>query len=87
MAKRDKTLEAIFANPIRANIRWEDIESLFRRCGGTVSEGRGSRVRVALNDVVATFHRPHPSPETGKETVKDVRTFLSNAGIEPGEEQ
>lgn len=51
--------------------------------GATVQEGRGSRVRFLLNDVVAVFHRPHPAPETGKETVKDLRKFLTEAGVEP----
>jgi len=28
--------------------------------GAEVSEGSGSRVRIALNGVKAIFHRPHP---------------------------
>ena len=34
--------------------------------GAELSEGRGSRVRVLLNDVIATFHRPHPRKEAEK---------------------
>jgi len=79
----DKTLQAIFARPTRANIRWADIVSLFRTLGATVSEREGSRVGVFLNDRVAVFHRPHPQPETSKATVKDVRTFLEKAGVTP----
>lgn len=78
--KHRRTLEAVFAEPTRANIAWRDIESALESLGAELSEGRGSRVRVLLNDVVATFHRPHPRKEAGKELVKDVRQFLRNAG-------
>jgi len=78
--KHQKTLEAIFAEPTRANIAWRDIESALDSLGAVISEGRGSRVRVLLNDVVATFHRPHPRKEAGKALIKDVRQFLRNAG-------
>jgi hypothetical protein len=57
--KQQKTLEAIFEEPVRANIVWKDIEALFQVLGAEVSEGSGSRVRVALHGVRAVFHRPH----------------------------
>jgi hypothetical protein len=79
--KHRKTLEAIFENPVRANIAWRDIEALFEVLGAEISEGSGSRVRVALNDVRAVFHRPHPRPETNKGAVKSVRQFLQEAGV------
>lgn len=77
------TLEAIFASPVRASIRWTDIESLFRALGADVEEGSGSRVRVLLNGVVAVFHRPHPQPTTDKGAVKSVRRFSETAGVRP----
>lgn len=83
MGKASATLAAIFAEPTRANISWKDIEALFRGLGGEVSKGRGSRVRVALNDVLATFHRPHPQKEAHKPLVRSVRRFLESAGISP----
>jgi hypothetical protein len=67
----------------RANIKWADIVALFESLGATISEREGSRVGVLLNGRVAIFHRPHRQPETGKATVKDVRTFLENAGVRP----
>jgi HicA toxin of bacterial toxin-antitoxin, len=79
--KHQKTLEAIFANPVRANISWKNIESLFLALGAEISEGSGSRVRVALNGVRAIFHRPHPQKETKKGAVKSVRRFLQEAGV------
>ena len=81
--KHRKTLEAIFEKPDRANIAWRDIESLFIALGAEVSEGSGSRVRVALKDVRAVFHRPHPRKETNKGAVKSVRRFLEAAGVKP----
>lgn len=81
--KHQKTLEAIFAQPIRADIRWQDIESLFVALGAEVSEGSGSRVRVSLNGVDAVFHRPHPRPVTDKGAVAAVRRFLTTAKVKP----
>ncbi|MEI2610485.1 MAG: type II toxin-antitoxin system HicA family toxin [Candidatus Promineifilaceae bacterium] len=79
--KHQKTLEAIFEEPVRANIAWKDIEALLRVVGGEISEGSGSRVRVVLNGVRAIFHRPHPQKETDKGAVKSVRRFLQEAGV------
>jgi hypothetical protein len=52
-------------------------------CGGEISEGEGSRVRVVLNGVRGVFHRPHPQKETDKGAVKSVCRFLAEAGITP----
>ena len=65
-SKQRKTLEAIFADPVRSGIPWADIESLFVALGAEITEGRGSRVRISLNGVLATFHRPHPEKNTNK---------------------
>ncbi len=79
--KHKKTLAAVFEEPTRANINWNDILALFKALGAEVSEGRGSRIRVALKGIRATFHRPHPEKETDKGTIKSVRRFLLEAGI------
>lgn len=81
--KHDRTLEAIFADPVRGNINWSDIESLLRHLGAEISEGSGSRVRIALNGVRAVFHRPHPQKEADKAAVKSMRRFLGEAGVTP----
>jgi hypothetical protein len=83
VSKHDRTLEAIFADPVRASINWNDIESLLHHLGAEISEGAGSRVRIALNGVRAVFHRPHPHKETDKGAVKSMRRFLTEAGIKP----
>jgi hypothetical protein len=81
--RHQATLEAVFATPIRASVVWRDVEALFVACGGEISEGEGSRVRVALNGVRAVFHRPHPQKETDKGAIRSVRRFLTEAGITP----
>ena len=83
MGKASNTLEAIFAEPTRANIPWRDVESLLRYLGAEVRPGTGSRSRVRLNGVRATFHRPHPQAEIHKPLVRSIRRFLAAAGEAP----
>jgi hypothetical protein len=54
---------------------------LFKALGAEITEGRGSRVPVALKGVRAVFHRPHPEKETDKGSIKSVRRFLKEAGV------
>ena len=75
--KHRQTLQKIFEKPERSDISWKDIEGLFIVLGAEVSEGKGSRVRVALNDVRAVFHRPHPKRVTNKGSVKDILQKLN----------
>jgi hypothetical protein len=80
--KTQKTLRAIFANPVLANIAWHDIMTLFVGLGAEVQQAAGSRVWVSLKGVRAVFHEPHPEKEISKPAVRSVREFLINAGIE-----
>ncbi len=80
-AKNRKTLHSIFHNPVKSDLPWKEIESLFKTLGSEVSEGRGSRIRVALNGVRAVFHRPHPQKITDKGVLLSVRRFLITAGV------
>ena len=79
--KQSETLKAIFKNPVQPDVKWIDIESLFKHLGAEINQGNGSRVRVILNGVKAVFHRPHPKKETDKGALVSVRRFLENAGI------
>lgn len=81
--KYRRTLEAIFEEPVRSNIVWRDIEAALQAAGAEITEGAGSRIRIALNGVRAVFHRPHPQKETDKGAVKSMRRFLSEAGVTP----
>ncbi len=80
-SKQRKTLHAIYHDPVLSSIKWSEIESLLRSCGAEITEGNGSRVRIALNGVRAVFHRPHPEPTTDKGAVKSMRKFLTQAKI------
>jgi hypothetical protein len=79
--KHEKTLSAIFAHPVSANIQWRDIEALFKELGADISEREGSRVSVELFGEVRVFHRPHPSPDTDKGAVASVRRWLEEHGV------
>ena len=65
-------------------MEWRRIEVLFVALGAETVEGDGSRVRFILKDQVATFHRPHPQKEAKPYQVRDARTFLQLAGVQPG---
>jgi hypothetical protein len=74
-------LASIFKNTVQSNVEWADVEQLFASLGAEISEGSGSRVRIALNGVRAVFHRPHHRKETDKGALMSVRRFLQNAGV------
>ena len=78
-----RTLAAVFEDPVRANILWSDIESMFVYLGARLNEGSGSRVRVTLNKRRAVYHRPHPQKETPLRTIRSLRKFLTKAGVKP----
>jgi len=81
-AKHKRTLKAIFESPVRTDIHWRDIETMLKSLGAETSEGRGSRVRIALGGVRAVFHRPHPQKETNKGALMSMRRFLTEAGVD-----
>jgi hypothetical protein len=79
VSKHQRVLATIFEK--RANIAWSDIEAMLLHYGAEISEGRGSRVRIALNGARAVFHRPHPQKETDRGAVAAMQRFLTEAGI------
>ena len=81
--KHKRTLEAIFRNPVQSGVPWKDIESLLKSLEAEISEGSGSRIRIALNGIRAVFHRPHPRKETDKGALCGMRRFLITAGVKP----
>jgi len=79
--KQRQTLRRIYEKPTRSDISWHDIESLLIALGADVTEGKGIHVRVALKDVRAVFHRPHPQRVTNKASVRFVQRFLIESGV------
>ena len=80
-SKQKKTLKKIFEQPTRSDINWKEIEILFYALGAEISEGNGSRIRVALNGVRAVFHKPHPQKEVNKSSINSICRFLIEGGI------
>jgi len=81
-SKQRKTLTRVFENPVRADIKWSDLEKLVVALGGKIYEGAGSRVLLVLNGERGDFHRPHPQKETKRYAVRLFRNFLILAGVE-----
>ena len=82
-SKHQKTLKSIFDDPVRSDIACSRIESMLVALDAEISQGRGSRIRVALNGIRMVFHRPHPKKETDKGAIKSVQRFLKTAGVQP----
>ena len=80
-AKHKKVLQSLFETPVNSSIPWKDIELMPVALGAEISEGRGSRVRIALNGIRAVFHRPHPQKETDRGAVVSMKRFLKEAGV------
>jgi hypothetical protein len=80
-SKQKSTLKKIFESPTRSDISWNEIEILFKALGAEISEGNGSRIRIALNGVRAVFHKPHPKKEVNKSSVNSICRFLIEGGI------
>ena len=81
--KHQKTLEQIYARPVRGGIKWPQIEALFKALGAKINEREGSRVCVILFGEIQVFHRPHPSPDTDKGAVESIRKWLERNGVKP----
>ena len=82
-SKHQKTLELVFARPVSGGIKWRDIEALLVALGAEVTEREGSRVGVKLFDDRRVFHRPHPSPDTDKAAVENIRKWFDANGVSP----
>jgi len=81
--RHQATLRLIFARPASGSVRWSDVEALFRELGAEIREAEGSRVKVKLFREIRVFHRPHPSPDTDKGALANVRQWLKSHGVEP----
>jgi hypothetical protein len=79
--KQKQTLKSIFEKPTRGDIKWSDIESMLKALGAKISEGSGSRVRIALKGWRALYHRPHSQKETIKGAVNQLRKDLIMIGV------
>jgi len=79
--KHKRVLSGIFQEPVSGNIHWREVESLLRHMGATMEHGTGARVRVLLNGVEGTLHRPHHSGVCTKHDIRHLREYLAAAGV------
>ncbi|MEI7636152.1 MAG: type II toxin-antitoxin system HicA family toxin [Syntrophus sp. (in: bacteria)] len=75
--KQRKTIADIYEKPTRCDVKWRDVESLFRAIGSDIFEGEGSRVSIVFNKRILNVHKPHPSGEMKKYAVEKIRDFLN----------
>jgi len=66
-----------------ANLKWNDIEGLFKELGTEITEREGSRVGVRLFGERRVFHRPHPSQDMDKGAVACIRKWFEENGVRP----
>ena len=51
--------------------------------GVDVVQRSGSRILLKMGAERIVVHRPHPSPDTGRVTVRDIAAFLRHLGVAP----
>lgn len=81
-ARHTKILAALFKQPTPANVEWAAIEALLLAVGCSLIEGSGSRVRFVKDNMIETFHRPHPAKEAKRYQVRAARDYLIRLGVE-----
>jgi len=82
-ARQRKTLLRMFEDSTPNDIPWDDIKSLLENIGCIVKNGRGSRVYFGRDGIYENLHKPHPSNQTPRDTVKRVVRFLQKIGVKP----
>ncbi len=82
-ARHAKTLAAVFKHPTPANVEWAAVEALLLAVGCSLVDGSGSRVRFVKDDMIETFHRPHPAKEAKRYQVRAARDYLIRLGVKP----
>jgi hypothetical protein len=82
-SRHARCLAAVFEEPTRANIVWADVERMLVHYGAHIEERAGSAVAIELGQYVAVFHRPHPQKEAKRYAIRNLRDFLTTAGLNP----
>ena len=74
-------LQAIYHDPLSANIHWREIESPLTHLGASIESAHGARFRIVLNKGEVFLHHPHNSTTCPKQEIKQIREFLAHAGV------
>ena len=78
-----RTPNEVFKSPTPRGIRWADIVTMLNAVSVEVTQRSGSRVLLKKGAERIVVHRPHPEPETGRATVRDIAAFLKAVGVKP----
>lgn len=81
--KHRKTLHALFAHPVSANINYQAVVHVLQELGATIDNKSGNRIGVTLNEHTVAF--THVSHDLPKNEVAQVKKFLETCGVEPGQ--
>lgn len=76
-----KTLHAVFAHPISANIDFKELVHVLEELGAEIDNRSGNRIGVTLNGHTAAFRHAHH--DVPKDEVVQIRKFLTTCGIDP----
>ncbi len=79
--KHRKTLHAIFAHPVSANIDPRAVLHVFEELGAEVAHGGHGQVKITLRGHTQGFHEIGHS--LSKAEVVEMRRFLQGAGVDP----
>jgi hypothetical protein len=81
--KHENLLRAIFHDPVSGNIHWREVESLLHHLNAEIEQTSGARLRVRLNGVEGTLHRPHHGNSLGRQDIQHLREYLARARVTP----
>jgi hypothetical protein len=82
--KQAHTLRELFEHPIRLNLKWPAVVSLFNALGEVTVESH-DRFRVEIGGHSEVYHPPHRTDMSADDIMK-VRKFLELTGHVPGQE-
>ena len=85
--KHENLLRAIFQDPVGGNIQWREVESLLHHLGATTEPLAKARLRVKLNGVEGTLHRPHHGDALGRQDILHIRPRQGDAFAIRGDTQ
>ena len=80
--KYERILQSILQEPVSGNIHWREVESLLHHLGAVIEPGHGARLKVMLNGVEGTLHRPHHSGVCTKQDIRHLRDYLVRVGVQ-----
>ena len=83
--KHENLLRSIFQDPVSGNIQWREVESLLHHLGATTEPLAKARLRVRLNGVEGTLHRPHHGDALGRQDILHIREYLAHARATPSQ--